>query len=45
MPEPRQSDAIIAIVDDDPSARQGLQRLVRSVGDVPPAVEIQRRLS
>ena len=32
MPEPRQSDAIIAIVDDDPSAQQGLQRLVRSVG-------------
>src|SRR4030095_13354762 len=32
MQEPQESDAIIAIVDDDPSARQGLQRLVRSVG-------------
>jgi FixJ family two-component response regulator len=29
MPEP---DAVIAIVDDDPSVRRGLQRLVRSVG-------------
>ena len=32
MQELRESDAIIAIVDDDPSAREGLQRLVRSVG-------------
>ena len=32
MQEPQESDALIAIVDDDPSARQGLQRLVRSVG-------------
>jgi FixJ family two-component response regulator len=28
----RESDAIIAIVDDDPSAREGLSRLIRSVG-------------
>jgi len=28
----RESDAIIAIVDDDPSVRQGLQRLIRSAG-------------
>jgi hypothetical protein len=32
MQEPQESDALIAIVDDDPSARRGLQRLVRSVG-------------
>ena len=32
MPEPRQSRAIIAIVDDDPSVRKGLERLIRSVG-------------
>ncbi len=32
MPEPRQSDAIIAIVDDDPSVRKGLERLIRSLG-------------
>ena len=32
MQEPQESDVLIAIVDDDPSARQGLQRLVRSVG-------------
>jgi hypothetical protein len=32
IPQPEQSDAIIAIVDGAPSARQGLQRLVRSVG-------------
>jgi FixJ family two-component response regulator len=32
MQELQESDALIAIVDDDPSARQGLQRLVRSVG-------------
>ena len=28
----RDSDAFIAIVDDDPSAREGLSRLIRSVG-------------
>ena len=28
----REPDAIIAIVDDDPSVRQGLQRLIRSAG-------------
>jgi FixJ family two-component response regulator len=28
----RESDAIVAIVDDDPSVRTGLQRLIRSVG-------------
>jgi FixJ family two-component response regulator len=32
MPEPRESDALIAIVDDDPSVRKGLERLIRSVG-------------
>ncbi len=32
MQEPRHSDAIIAIVDDDPSVRKGLERLIRSVG-------------
>ena len=32
MPESRQSDAIIAIVDDDASAREGLQSLIRSAG-------------
>ena len=32
MQELQEFDALIAIVDDDPSARQGLQRLVRSVG-------------
>jgi FixJ family two-component response regulator len=32
MREPQESDAIIAIVDDDPSVRRGLQRLIRSVG-------------
>ena len=32
MQEPQESDALIAIVDDDPSVRRGLQRLVRSVG-------------
>jgi FixJ family two-component response regulator len=32
MPEPRQIDAIIAIVDDDPSVRKGLERLIRSTG-------------
>ena len=32
MQEPQESDALIAIVDDDPSVRRGLQRLIRSVG-------------
>ena len=32
MPESRESNAVIAIVDDDPSVRQGLERLIRSVG-------------
>jgi FixJ family two-component response regulator len=32
MPEPRQSNAVIAIVDDDPSVRKGLERLIRSLG-------------
>ena len=32
MPESPQSDAVIAIVDDDPSVRRGLQRLIRSMG-------------
>jgi FixJ family two-component response regulator len=32
MPELQESDAIIAIVDDGPSVRRGLERLVRSVG-------------
>jgi FixJ family two-component response regulator len=32
MPEPRQSDAVIAIVDDDASVRKGLERLIRSLG-------------
>jgi FixJ family two-component response regulator len=32
MRESRQSEAVIAVVDDDPSVRQGLQRLIRSVG-------------
>jgi len=32
MPEQQQSRAIIAIVDDDPSVRKGLERLIRSVG-------------
>jgi FixJ family two-component response regulator len=32
MPEPRQSDGVIAIVDDDPSVRKGLERLIRSLG-------------
>ena len=32
MRELQESDAIIAIVDDDPSVRRGLQRLIRSVG-------------
>ncbi len=32
MRELQESDAIIAIVDDDPSVRKGLQRLIRSAG-------------
>jgi FixJ family two-component response regulator len=32
MPEPPECNAVIAIVDDDPSARGGLQRLIRSMG-------------
>jgi FixJ family two-component response regulator len=32
MRELQESDAIIAIVDDDPSVRKGLERLIRSVG-------------
>src|SRR5271165_2933132 len=32
MPEPRQSNAVIAVVDDDPSVRRGLERLIRSLG-------------
>ncbi len=32
MPESRESDPVIAIVDDDPSAREGLQSLIESAG-------------
>ena len=32
MWESRQQDATIAIVDDDPSVRRGLERLIRSAG-------------
>jgi FixJ family two-component response regulator len=32
MPESRSSNAVVTIVDDDPSVRQGLARLIRSVG-------------
>ena len=32
MPKPRGSDAVIAIVDDDLSAREGLSSLIRSTG-------------
>lgn len=32
MPEPLESNAIIAIVDDDPWARDGLETLIRSAG-------------
>jgi FixJ family two-component response regulator len=32
MRESRESDAVIAVVDDDPSVRLGLQRLIRSMG-------------
>jgi FixJ family two-component response regulator len=32
MPELPEGHAVIAVVDDDPSVRQGLDRLIRSVG-------------
>ncbi|MGA9625160.1 MAG: response regulator, partial [Bryobacteraceae bacterium] len=32
MPKPRESDAVIAVVDDDLSAREGLSSLIRSAG-------------
>ncbi len=32
MPQSRESDAVIAIVDDDPSVRKGLSSLIRSTG-------------
>ena len=32
MQEPKESEALVAIVDDDPSVRRGLQRLIRSAG-------------
>jgi FixJ family two-component response regulator len=32
MQEPRKHEAVIAIVDDDPSVRRGLERLIRSMG-------------
>ncbi len=32
MPESRESDPVITIVDDDPSAREGLQSLIESAG-------------
>jgi len=32
MQEQQESDALVAIVDDDPSVRRGLQRLIRSAG-------------
>ena len=32
MPESGESNAVIAVVDDDPSVRRGLARLIRSVG-------------
>jgi FixJ family two-component response regulator len=32
MPQSRESDAVIVIVDDDPSVRQGLSSLIRSAG-------------
>ena len=32
MPQPQESEAIIAVVDDDPSAREGLSSLIRSAG-------------
>ena len=32
MREPREPEAVVAIVDDDPSVRRSLERLIRSVG-------------
>jgi len=32
MPQSRESDAVVAIVDDDPSVREGLSSLIRSAG-------------
>ena len=32
MPEPPESEPVVAVVDDDPSVRRGLERLIRSVG-------------
>jgi FixJ family two-component response regulator len=32
MPEPPEGHVVIAVVDDDPSVRRGLDRLIRSVG-------------
>jgi FixJ family two-component response regulator len=32
MRESRESDTVIAVVDDDPSVGLGLQRLIRSMG-------------
>ena len=32
MPEPLQSNAVIPVMDDDPSVRKGLERLIRSLG-------------
>ena len=32
MPQPSRSDTVIAVVDDDPSVRHGLERLIRSLG-------------
>jgi FixJ family two-component response regulator len=32
MRESQESDSVIAVVDDDPSIRLGLQRLIRSMG-------------
>jgi FixJ family two-component response regulator len=32
MPQSRESDAVIAVVDDDPSVREGLSSLIRSAG-------------
>ncbi|HWS96344.1 MAG TPA: response regulator, partial [Candidatus Methylomirabilis sp.] len=32
MPHSRECDAVIAIVDDDPSVREGLSSLIRSAG-------------
>lgn len=32
MPESRESDGVIVVVDDGPSDRKGLERLIRSLG-------------